>query len=61
MTDYDLTKEERATLASFVGAEQPQDVDPLHFAKLLSMALLEQKEGGPVLTETGRHYLEESR
>ncbi|NGP16877.1 hypothetical protein [Devosia aurantiaca] len=61
MTDDDLTREERATLQSFAGAEQPQDVDPLHFDKLLSMALLEQKEGGPVLTQTGRDYLDERK
>lgn len=57
MTDYDLTAEELETLRLFEGEEQPADVDPLHFAKLLSMALVEQKEGGPVLTETGRERL----
>jgi hypothetical protein len=59
MTDYDLSPEELETLKLFAGPEQPEDVDPLHFAKLLSMALIEQKEGGPVLTATGRERLEE--
>ncbi len=57
MTDYDLTLDELETLALFTEPGQPEDVDPQHFAKLLSMALLEQKEGGPVLTETGRERL----
>ena len=54
MTDDDLTDDEFETLARFDAPRQPSDVDPLHFAKLLSMALLEQKEGGPELTESGR-------
>jgi hypothetical protein len=61
MTDYDLTTEELATLELFDKEEHPADVDPLHFAKLLSMALIEQKEGGPVLTETGRKRLSQRR
>jgi hypothetical protein len=61
MFDDDLTREELTTLARFDAPEQPEDVDPLHFAKLLSMALLEQKEGGPVLTDTGRERLKDSR
>lgn len=56
MTD-DLNDDELETLARFGSLEQPDDVDPLHFAKLLSLALLEQKEGGPELTESGRDRL----
>jgi hypothetical protein len=59
MTDYDLTAEEMETLRLFATEEHPADVDPLHFAKLLSLALIEQKEGGPVLTQTGRERLDE--
>jgi hypothetical protein len=29
------------------------EIDPNHFAKLLSLALIEQKEGGPELTVSG--------
>ncbi|SMQ85749.1 hypothetical protein SAMN06295905_3039 [Devosia lucknowensis] len=57
MTDDDLTMDELETLALFTEPGQPEDVDPQHFAKLLSLALLEQKEGGPVVTETGRERL----
>ncbi len=57
MTDDDLTMDELETLALFTEPGQPDDVDPLHFAKLLSLALLEQKEGGPVVTDTGRERL----
>ncbi|MBJ3785780.1 hypothetical protein [Devosia sediminis] len=57
MTDYDVTMDELETLALFTEPGQPEDVDPQHFAKLLSMALLEQKEGGPVLTDSGRDCL----
>lgn len=53
MTDYDLTQDELATLALFLPPGQPADVDPQHFAKLLSLALIEQKEGGPELTMSG--------
>lgn len=59
MTDDDLTEDELATLARFGSLDQPSDVNPLHFAKLLSLALLEQKEGGPELTKTGRNRLGE--
>ena len=57
MTDYDLTMDELETLALFTEPGQPEDVDPQHFAKLLSMALLEQREGGPVVTDSGRECL----
>jgi hypothetical protein len=57
MSDNDLTADELKTLELFDADEQPMDVDPLHFAKLLSMALIEQKEGGPELTASGRARL----
>lgn len=57
MNDDALTPEELETLSLFAGDEQPENVDPLHFAKLLSLALLEQKEGGPVLTDSGLRRL----
>ena len=57
MTDNDLTMDELETLALFTEPGQPEDVDPQHFAKLLSLALLEQKEGGPVLTDSGHERL----
>jgi len=57
MTDKDLTMEELETLALFTEPKHPEDVDPQHFAKLLSLALLEQREGGPVLTESGHERL----
>lgn len=53
MTDNDLTPEELETLALFQSPTQPLDIDPHHFAKLLSMALIEQKEGGSELTASG--------
>jgi hypothetical protein len=53
MTGNDLTADELRTLASFQSRTQPVDIDPHHFAKLLSLALIEQKEGGPVLTALG--------
>ena len=59
MTETDLTDAELATLASFLPPGQPMDVDPHHFAKLLSMALIEQKEGGPELTQSGIARLNE--
>lgn len=52
MSDDDLTQEEFATLAAFENS-QPEHVEPDHFAKLLSLALVEQREGGPELTEAG--------
>lgn len=57
MTDYDLTDDELETLARFGSLEQPSEVDPQHFAKLLSLALLEQREGGPELTDEGKRRL----
>lgn len=59
MADYDLTPEELETLGSFLGPRVPEHVDPLHYAKLLSLALVEQKEGGPELTALGRKRLAE--
>lgn len=58
MTDYDLSPEELKTLAMFKSPGQPDEIDPLHFAKLLSLALIEQKEGGPELTQSGLERLE---
>lgn len=57
MTDDNLTSDELRTLARFQSASQPVDLDPHHFAKLLSLALIEQKEGGPVLTALGVEHL----
>lgn len=53
MTDYDLSPEELKTLALFQSDTEPMGIDPHHFAKILSLALIEQKEGGSVLTEAG--------
>ena len=53
MTDNELTPAELETLRSFQSPTQPVDVDPHHFAKLLSLALIEQREGGPELTQSG--------
>lgn len=53
MSDDDLTEDELNSLSRFQSATPPLDVDPLHFAKLLSMALVVQREGGPHLTEAG--------
>ncbi len=55
--DNDLTPEELKTLALFNSPHQPLDIDPHHFAKLLSLALIEQKEGGPQLTCAGQGCL----
>ncbi|MGB3336674.1 MAG: hypothetical protein WBA73_05795 [Devosia sp.] len=60
MTDNELTQEELNTLALFQSSTQPIDIDPHHFAKLLSMALIEQKEGGPELTASGIARLNEA-
>ncbi|KKB80043.1 hypothetical protein VW35_06240 [Devosia soli] len=57
MADYSLTDDELETLARFGSLDQPSKVDPQHFAKLISMALIEQKEGGPELTHAGRKHL----
>jgi len=61
VTDYNLSPEELETLALFNEAEQPVHVDPQHFAKLLSMALIEQREGGPHLTQAGLDRLREQK
>jgi hypothetical protein len=55
-----LTSGEIETLARFRDATLPLDIDPLHFAKLLSLALVEQKEGGPVLTPAGKVRLSQN-
>lgn len=57
MTDNQLSDEEFRTLEHFAQAEPRPEIDPLHFAKLLSLALIEQKEGGPELTDAGRDRL----
>lgn len=54
MTDDDLTPEELETLRRFLLPNPPPEIDPHHFAKLLSLALIEQREGGPELTDSGR-------
>lgn len=56
MSQDDLTQAEFETLASFEGG-QPDHIEASHFAKLLSLALVEQKEGGPELTEAGLSLL----
>jgi len=53
MTDNDLSAEEIQTLALFKLGNQPMDIDPQHFAKLLSLALIEQRESGSHLTASG--------
>ena len=60
MTDNELTQDELNTLALFQSSTQPLDIDPHHFAKLLSLALIEQKEGGPELTASGITRLNEA-
>ncbi|MET3897004.1 hypothetical protein ABIB57_000941 [Devosia sp. UYZn731] len=57
MTNDELTPQELETLASFLSPTVPEHVDALHFAKLLSLALLKQEEGGPVLTDAGLELL----
>lgn len=57
MTDNDLSAAELEALARFREPTQPLDVEPLVFAKLLSLALIEQKEGGAELTASGRERL----
>ena len=57
MLDNDLTADELKTLALFDSPDQPLDVDPHHFAKLLSLALIEQREGGSRLTAAGNDRL----
>ena len=53
MIDLDLNPDELATLRRYRSENQPLDVDPHHFAKLLSLALLVQREGGSHLTPAG--------
>ena len=60
MTDNDLTPDEIETLALFKSDNQPMNIDPLHFAKLLSLALIEQREGGSHLTAAGIDRLSQS-
>lgn len=57
--DDDLTPEELDTLALFSMDTLPAEIEPHHFAKFLSMALVVQREGGPELTSTGLDYLRE--
>jgi len=59
MTDNDLTLEELVTLRRFQSPTQPIDIDPHHFAKLLSLALIEQREGGAELTAAAINLLAE--
>lgn len=61
VTDNDLSPEDLETLARFREPTQPLDVGPLVFAKLLSLALIEQKEGGAELTASGRERLDKRR
>lgn len=48
-----MSDNQLSTLALFPASTQLLDINPHHFAKLLSLALIEQKEGGPELTESG--------
>ena len=57
MTDYNVTPDELKTLAMFRSDEAPSDVDTEHLAKLLSLALLVQREGGTELSDSGRTLL----
>lgn len=57
MTDNLLNEKEFRTLQLFAEPEPRPAIDPRHFAKLLSLALVEQKEGGPELTDIGRDRL----
>ncbi len=61
MTDNDLSREDLETLARFREPTQPLDIEPLVFAKLLSLALIEQREGGAELTDSGRERLRDGR
>jgi hypothetical protein len=58
MTDNQLTQDEFETLKLFEQPEPRPEIDPMHFAKLLSLALISQQEGGPELTESGLSRLE---
>lgn len=57
MTDYSVTPDELKTLALFQSDGAPSDVDTEHLAKLLSLALLVQREGGTELSDSGRTLL----
>lgn len=57
MTDYNVTPDELKTLALFQSDEAPSHLDPEHLAKLLSLALLIQREGGTELSDSGRTLL----
>ena len=54
-------REDLEALARFREPTQPLDIEPLGFAKLLSLALIEQKEGGAELTDSGRERLRRGR
>jgi len=58
MADYDVTPDELNTLSMFQSDEAPSEVDTEHLAKLLSLALLVQREGGTELSDSGRTLLE---
>ncbi|SFZ80769.1 hypothetical protein SAMN02983003_0117 [Devosia enhydra] len=53
----ELTEEEAEALARFDAPAKPVEVDPMVYAKLLSMGLVEQHEGGPFITATGVEIL----
>lgn len=57
MSDYDVTPAELQTLARFAREAEPETIDPHHLAKLLSLALLVQREGGTAVTASGRDLL----
>jgi hypothetical protein len=57
MIENYLTVDETKALARFQQDTPPLDIDPLIYAKLLSLALVEQKEGGPQLTASGLERL----
>jgi hypothetical protein len=61
IANNDLTADEFKTLARFQSSRQPTDIDPHHFAKLLSLALLEQKEGGAELTDKAIEFVKHGR
>ncbi|SFV31599.1 hypothetical protein SAMN05216456_1392 [Devosia crocina] len=60
MNDYDVNPEELKTLALFQSEQAPDDVDTHHLAKLLSLALLVQREGGTILSDSGRRLLSQA-
>lgn len=57
MTDDALSADELKTLQSFQHSAYPDQVDPHHLAKLLSLALIEQHEGGDRLSILGKKLL----